>query len=118
MTHTERVINEFKRRAIFFPKGRIVPRWVLRFEKPHHKMTSCIKFGDDCWVLPQGANGVCVAADYGCTAIYGKTPKRFFGASIKAKGSPYGGKLNFILNTQGNDDAWSKAMFNAMQGGA
>lgn len=113
---TEQVIRDFKHRAIFFPKGRIVPRWLMSPTKHHPKLGHYIQFGTDCWVLPQGSNGAVIAWDFGASAIHICIPKRKSAARVKIQGSPYGGVLHLIPNSNWNYQVWARSLFDAMQG--
>lgn len=114
-----KTIDQFKSRAEFFPKGRIIPQ---RIFKAPRKLKHLLVFGGDAWALPT-PNGYVITIDSeggGC-AILVKQPK----GSIRAKlpsytvqGSPYTslGITTLIGNNLGDEaqlDELNKAINSA-----
>lgn len=58
MTFTS--IEQFKERAQFFPKGKIIPARILKIVKGNKRHAHCVTFGSDAWALP--VNGAYVIA--------------------------------------------------------
>jgi len=81
---TVKSIEEFKRRATVYPKGRIVPKAMMKSVRlksgTNHPLRHMVKFGAKVWVIFCGSGYVIVPeeGEGNCCIRLGDTKKRFY----------------------------------------
>ena len=83
-------IEQFKERAQFFPKGRIIPARILKIVRGKKRHAYCVTSASDTWALPvNGAYVIACDSRHGGSAIRLRDPLTIATKDVNLRGSPY-----------------------------
>lgn len=105
-------IEQFKERAQFFPKGRIIPARILKVVRGKKKHAYCVTFNSDSWAMPvNGAYVLACDARHEGSAIRLRDPLTLATKEVIFRGSPYSKDATAWLGNFGVTDAeWLKSI--------
>lgn len=105
-------IEQFKERAQFFPKGRIIPARILKITKGNRRLAHCATFGADSWAIPvNGAYVLACDTAIGGSAIRLDSPLTRSMKDVRLQGSPYSqGGTSWMCNDLINETKWLESI--------